>query len=307
MSDISVGNILKAALPTPMRRALRAFLHYVQRVGRWPIILWQVRGTTRQDQWVLLRSALAAPFLSIEEPLEWQDPILLANAQVDVRGVGRFMIRAHSDELWHVLPWRERATFRLLHDKLRLGDTFIDAGANIGVYSVLAARLVGPHGKVFSVEMMPDTVEHLEHNLALNGISNATVCRAALSNRIDQFITAEVQPGKYGQATISPVKADPTAIRSEVKTTTLDEVSTGLRHVRFVKMDLEGAEALALQGAKVLLRKTDYLIYENWGRSWKESNSLDLCLREVGFTLRRIDGNNWLAVRSGSRRQDQEG
>ena len=66
---------------------------------------------------------ICAPFLSLENLLEWQDPILLADAQVDVRGVDKF-VRARCDDLWHVLPWREHAIAAELRAKLRLGLLF---------------------------------------------------------------------------------------------------------------------------------------------------------------------------------------
>lgn len=307
MSEIAIRNIAKAVLPIPVRRFLRGCLHYFQRIGRWPIILWQVRGTTPRDRWILFRSALASPFLSINKPLEWQDPILLADARVDVRGVGRFTVRARCDDLWHVLPWREPAIFTVLRDQLRPGDTFIDAGANIGVYSVLAARLVGPDGKVIAVEMMPDTADRLEHNLELNGIFNVAVCRAALSNTVGQFVTAKVTSGKYGQASIAKGIADDAALSIQVKTTTLDELSKNLTGVRLVKMDLEGAEVLALQGAKALLDKTNYLICESWGLSRTDDSPAEAWLREATFTLRYIDGNNLLAEKIRQTLQDQQG
>jgi FkbM family methyltransferase len=295
MSEITVRSLAKAVLLQSIRRLLRSGLHYVQRIGRWPIILWHVRGTTWKDEWTLVRCALASPFLSIKNLMQWQDPILLADAQVDVRGVGRFLIRARCDDLWHVLPWRENAIFSVFHDTLRPGDNFIDAGANIGFYTVLAARLVGPDGKVIAVEMMPDTADQLTHNLALNRISNVTVCRKALSNISGQTVTAVVTPGKYGQASIAKGSSDDEVVRLDVRTTTLDEISSDLSSVRLIKMDLEGAEAAALQGTAELLHKTDFLIYESWGMSHTVSNPVDSCLHQTGYVLNRIDGNNWLA------------
>jgi FkbM family methyltransferase len=205
------------------------------------------------------------------------------------------MVRARCDDLWHVLPWREHAIVSVFHDKLQPGDTFIDAGANIGVYTVLAARLVGTNGKVIAVEMMPNTADQLAHNLALNSITNVTVCRAALSNMSGQIVTAVVTPGKYGQASIAKGSADDAAVRLEVRTTTLDELTSDLSSVRLIKMDLEGAEAVGLQGAAKLLQKSDFLIYESWGKSHSDSNPVDSCLRQAEYVLNRIDGNNWLA------------
>jgi hypothetical protein len=64
-------------------------------------------------------------------------------------------------------------------------------------------------------------------------------------------------------------------------------------------MDLEGAEGLALEGARAMLEKTDYLIYESWNISHTVNNSVDAILEEAGFALQQIDGNNWLAARKG--------
>lgn len=300
MSEITVRSLAKAMLPEPFRQLLRGCLNYAQRVGRWPIILWQIRGATWPDQWMLLQSALSAPFLSLENMLEWQDPILLGGAQVKVRGVGEFFVRARCDDLWHVLPWREHAIAAELRAKLRPGDIFIDAGANIGVYSVLAAQLVGPQGKVIAVEMMPDTADRLELNIALNKTSNITVCRAALSNVAGQVVTAIVTPGKYGQASIAKESDEDSAERIEVKTTTLDELARHLTLVHLMKMDLEGAELPAMQGGRELLTKTDYIIYESWGMSRRAENPVDAHLTNAGFSLSILDGNNWLASRDGT-------
>jgi hypothetical protein len=97
MSKASMRSVAKSILPELARTLLRNCLYYAQRTMRWVIILWQIRGVTWSDQWILIGSALAAPFLSFKNLLEWQNPILLADAQVVVRGVGKFFVRARCD------------------------------------------------------------------------------------------------------------------------------------------------------------------------------------------------------------------
>ena len=64
---------------------------------------------------------------------------------------------------------------RILTELLRPGMVFYDWGANIGLFSLLAARLVGPTGRVFSFEPDPDTAARLERNVARNGYQNTSV------------------------------------------------------------------------------------------------------------------------------------
>lgn len=106
------------------------------------MILWQVRGATWSDQSDIVKIGTCSPILSIENVLESQNPILLADAQVQVCGVGAFFVRSYSDDLWHVLPWREQAVVKTVKGRLGKGDIFVDAGANIGFYTILASRIM---------------------------------------------------------------------------------------------------------------------------------------------------------------------
>jgi FkbM family methyltransferase len=63
---------------------------------------------------------------------------------------------------------------------LKPGDTVVDIGANIGAFSILAASLVGPSGRVIAFEPMPETFERLKENIALNGLDNVECCNAAI-------------------------------------------------------------------------------------------------------------------------------
>ncbi len=292
------GNIrgtLKCYLPAPIRAVLRAALTYAQRVGLWFIILWQVRGVRWLDQWILFRSALSAPLSALRKPLEWQDPILLADAEVQVQGVGRFRLRARCDDLYSVLPWRERAIMAMMRSQLRSGDSFIDAGANIGAHTVLASRLVGPGGKVLAVEMMPDTGDRLQGNVDLNELHNVTIVRAALSDVDGEFVTATVEPGMYGQASIVKTDIHKSAMtRILVMTITLNTISQAFTHVKMMKMDLEGAELAALRGGADLLKLVDFVIYERIGN---DTNLVDAYLNQSAFELSIIDDSNWLARR----------
>jgi len=263
------------------------------------VILLQVRGVEFTDQWVLLRSAIHSLTVSAQNLQRWQDPRLLEDCCVDVRGVGRFMVRKCCDDLWHVLPWREQCIADLLRRTLRPGDVFIDAGANIGVYTVLAAGLVGPTGSVIGIEMMPDTADRLEEHIRLNRLINVRVVRNALSETGGKTVFATVQAEKFGQATIATDSAQyGLGDKVAVKTMTLDAITEGLPAVRMMKMDVEGAELSALKGADSLLGRLSSLVYESWGHRREGGDTVDDLLRGKGFKVQQLDGSNRVAWRS---------
>src|SRR5690606_37998923 len=110
--------------------------------------------------------------------------------------------------------------------QLQPGDCFIDAGANIGFYSVMASARVGVTGRVVAVEMIPATAAVLRDQLRLNGAVNTTVIERALSARPGEVVTARLPAAQHGQASI--VVSNPGGQTLEVETTTLDEIVSGL-------------------------------------------------------------------------------
>lgn len=285
-------------LPEPTKNFLRGLFNYLNRLNHWIIIIRQLKGKTLEDSLTLFLSASYAPIVSLRNLLEWQDPQVIKDANVTVRTIGEFHVRAYSDDLWHILPFREQSVLQTIRDKLQIGDCFIDCGANIGFYSVLASRLVGDTGKVLSIEMIPETAAILNHHLQLNQCTNVQVVEFALCDQDNQEIIATVQEGKFGQATISRVDSQ-NKIENEivVKTITLDTLTKDISHIRLIKMDLEGAELQALKGAVETLQKTDYLIFEERTREIEQNPVLQF-LNKSGFELNQIDGNNWLAYKT---------
>lgn len=157
----------------------------------------------------------------------------------------------------------------LLRRLLAPGDVFADAGANIGYYSLLAARLVGPRGGVVAFEPVPETARRLRENVALNGFGNVTVHELALSDREGLVRIRRVDARNIGRDTISPAARAEASF--EVRSARLDDLLDG--PVRLLKLDLEGAEMLALRGFErglaggpdVLCELTDALLREVGG------------------------------------------
>ena len=283
---------LKSLLPSPVTRALRMADNYRLRLLIWRSIAASMRGVGKKDRRALRRSIRRAPWTSLRNLYQWMDPVLLGDAQVEVAGVGKFNLRGGSDDLYIVLPSREREVVALLRERLRPGDTFVDAGANIGFFSILASHLVGPTGKVIAIEMMPNVATILRSHVALNECSNVEVVETAVSDRSGDEVDAWVVEGRSGVTSIvTPLVPD--ARRIPVRTTTLADVLASERRVAVMKLDLEKAELLALHGAGSALDKIETIVFEQLLGEGDAAKFLE----SSGFKVRSIGGPSFVAER----------
>lgn len=132
-----------------------------------------------------------------------------------------------------------------------------DIGANVGFFTLIASRLVGEGGQVVAFEPLPANYDAIRENLLLNGITNVQVEAIALGDEVGRA-TLSV----YGANTLAkldgPEQAEPSPGRArlqklEVPVSTIDAQLERFPAPALVKMDIEGGEAAALQGAKRLL------------------------------------------------------
>lgn len=123
---------------------------------------------------------------------------------------------------------------------LRLGDgwTILDIGAGLGDFTVDAARK-NPHGTVYAYEPSAESFALLQQNLALNGVTNACVFRAAVAAEAGRLLLDTSVPEAVMYRTAAPATAG-----QVVEALSLDQVfdEHGLKRCDFVKMDCEGAE-----------------------------------------------------------------
>jgi FkbM family methyltransferase len=145
----------------------------------------------------------------------------------------------------------ELAIQNALKRELKAGDTFYDAGANAGFFTLVAARLVGPAGRCVAFDPAPVNCQSIQEQVELNGF--APYCTAV----------QKAVGGAVGRATFSfgwagsPMGhlggAEKGEHSLEVDVTTLDEAARAYGRPTFVKLDVEGAEGDVLAGAKGLL------------------------------------------------------
>lgn len=160
----------------------------------------------------------------------------------------------------------EYGEVQLLLNILKTNDNFIDVGANIGVYSLLASSKI-KEGKVFSFEPSPKILPQLNENIVLNQKeSSIDVIEKAVSDRIGLIDFDITSNPDYNH--ISYSFGNESALR--VATITLDKFvsDNNLKYIKLIKIDVEGAELMVLKGLQKSFekRKVTSLIVEvsNW-------------------------------------------
>jgi FkbM family methyltransferase len=153
----------------------------------------------------------------------------------------------------------ETATTRLLEELLRPGMVVVDVGAHVGYYSLLAARLVGPTGRVYAFEPEPSNYGLLMKNVALNGYTNIETRQAAIADRTGpvQLFVSGLDNGSHSLYRVGKPVRDTIMVHA----LTLDEflASQGWPPVQVMKMDIEGGELQALRGMREFLERADTL------------------------------------------------
>jgi FkbM family methyltransferase len=161
----------------------------------------------------------------------------------------------------------ELATQKLMADVLKPGMTFVDLGAHIGLFTLLAARLVGPTGRVFAFEPTPRTRALLQRNIAINGMERCvTVAPLATSDKKAKVRFVE-NPISDASSVAQP---DETEHIIEVDATSLDDYfgALGFPPVHFIKMDVEGQELKTLLGmAQVVAKNPDVKVVFEYHRA----------------------------------------
>ena len=172
-------------------------------------------------------------------------------------------MRLHLDsELCHLIycrhfEWTER---QFVNAFLRAGDLFIDVGANIGLFALIAAQRVGPGGRVFAFEPTPKVFSRLADNVRLNGFANVTCFQMALSDQVGELSLAPAREGFDAWNSLGTPSPASGPVGERVPTTTWDEVVREQRlagAVTMMKIDVEGWESRMLTGGLKSLAGAD--------------------------------------------------
>src|SRR5215831_1013201 len=147
--------------------------------------------------------------------------------------------------------WIERDA-EIVRELIRPGDRVLDIGASIGLFTRLLSRLVGPDGRVYSFEPIPQTYEYLENNIRKLRLSNVLAVQVALSET-DGSKRMVIPTYRWGQecwydARLEQPTSDPKWRRVEIQSRKLDTLNLDLAPVSFIKCDANYHELEVLQG-----------------------------------------------------------
>ncbi|WP_406696103.1 FkbM family methyltransferase [Singulisphaera sp. Ch08] len=181
----------------------------------------------------------------------------------------------------------------LIESEVKAGDVVLDIGANIGYYTLIFARLVGDHGRVYAFEPDPTNFRLLKKNVRANGYHNVIFVNKAVAE-VSGPLSLYLCPDNKGDHRIFASEDDRDAI--PIQATTLDEYFAEYQgKIDFIKMDIQGSEGRAVRGMQKLLRRHHdvKIITEFWPagllRSGIEAREYLADLDRQGFGLFRID------------------
>lgn len=178
------------------------------------------------------------------------------------------------------------------------GDCFIDVGANIGLYSIHAARKVSPDGRVFAFEPTPSTHEILLRNVRSNSLQNIDCYQMALA---DESGFLALQAGDRPASNRVERPNESTRQENLVRSITLDEFCAehSIIRLNFIKADIEGGELAFFKGAgRTLENFRPTILFESMhtGPTFPERQ----LLRSFGYILLRLSGKGLEVVENDS-------
>ncbi|MBP6469996.1 MAG: FkbM family methyltransferase [Chloroflexi bacterium] len=138
---------------------------------------------------------------------------------------------------------------------LRPGMTFLDVGANIGYFTLLAARLVQESGHVYAFEPNPGNCVSLRQSLTENGFNHVTLFQNAAAEKAQTLIFSGGGADSNGRIINESEPMAQEFALPRVEAVVLDDVLADVARIDVVKMDIEGAEPRAWEGMQQLIAK----------------------------------------------------
>ncbi|MCP3939454.1 MAG: FkbM family methyltransferase [Actinomycetia bacterium] len=206
--------------------------------------------------------------------------------------IGEVLIRTGTYEP-HVL--------NALDSALARGDTFVDCGANIGIITMAAASAVGPTGRVIAFEALLTNANLVRLSAAINQFDHVTVHHAAVADTED-LLVIDTAAGSNGivngplARALEQSRPEVLSQRNLVGSVTLDRALADIDRIDVLKLDIEGAEGLAVRGANAVIAKHRPTILLEYSPDLVERVSgcsgLSVLndLTELGYTIELLDG-----------------
>lgn len=164
---------------------------------------------------------------------------LKLRCQVDSRSAARALYFSGLPDYWEM---------RFMQDYLHPADVFVDAGANVGVYTLLARSLVGPEGYIHCFEPNGKTVQKLQENIELNRLRNVSVHQLGLGD-VQRTVAFELGADDCTSHIVAGISG---SASKQIPLVRLDQQLKDT-DIALAKFDIEGYEPFAIRGAAGLL------------------------------------------------------
>jgi FkbM family methyltransferase len=199
--------------------------------------------------------------------------------------------------LMHRVGLMGRSEKAAMAELVKPGMTVVDVGANLGLYTLYMAGLVGPTGRVIAFEPDPDLVEILRENCSANGVTNVEVHNCALGAEPDHLILHRLTLNS-GENHLGSKERGAFRRPVEVVVATFDSLLPDVRP-DFVKVDVQGWELNVLKGMRLALLSSRPKVYvELWPEGLRRAGSspkeLYTFIREAQLDF--YSGKEWSPV-----------
>lgn len=188
----------------------------------------------------------------------------------------------------------ERPSQEVVTSHLRPGMVFYDLGANIGRFSLIVGRAIGPQGKVFAFEPDPALITRLQRAVERNRLGNVEVVPMGVWSSSKMLEFHQAGPGSPEGGTGSFLGDDNPGEKIQVRCVSLDDFVRTAPPPGGIKCDVEGAEVEVLRGAEKTLRE-----HHPWILCELHAPENELALRDIlsrlGYTCEKIDENHIFA------------
>ncbi|MDZ7962634.1 MAG: FkbM family methyltransferase [Aulosira sp. DedQUE10] len=190
----------------------------------------------------------------------------------------------------------EKHSLDFIRRQLPSGGVFIDIGANIGVFTITAAKFLKETGLVIAVEASPNIFSYLQKNIESNKLTNVKTLEFAVAEHDHSTVSFyEAPTDHFGMGSLAPQFHNSPIY---VKTKTLDTLihDEKIEQVDLIKVDVEGYEASVFKGAKKLLTSVNapIILFEfcDWAEARVPGGNIgdsQRVLKEFGYKIWRIN------------------
>jgi len=194
----------------------------------------------------------------------------MSHGYVDLKEGFRLLVRDEEFIPFQYYGTYEPETTEIMKQNVNPGMTVVDIGANIGYYTVLLSRLVGPTGMVYAFEPDPESYEYLKKNIVMNNCMNVILENKAVADKSGELVFHHYKSKIAGDGrtfdTLIPDYIDSLGDETiHVPSVSMKDYFQFM-HLDFVKCDVEGAEPLVFKGMGPFIDDGVMIVFEVYTR-----------------------------------------